>query len=69
MHNNFYSFSAKTHYELGLLMGKKFSAEASSAINASKTDKDWVSKRYTANQMISISQEYFPQWAKFLELV
>lgn len=66
MHNNFYSFSAKTHYELGLLMGKKFSAQASLAINASKTDKDWVSKRHTANQMFSISQEYFPQYVEEL---
>lgn len=67
MHENYFSFSAKNHYDLGLAVGKKFAKEANQALMIAATDKHWPDRKQTASLMLSISRKFFPQYIEELE--
>jgi predicted choloylglycine hydrolase len=66
MHQNYYSFYAKTHYEMGVAMGKKFALETRNALVQAKLKVNWLAKKHTALQMIGVSSHYFPHYIEEL---
>lgn len=67
MHKNLFEFKASSNYELGLMLGDKFSFEANGAINDISNDSEWGKKVDIAKIMYEISKRYFPQYICELE--
>jgi predicted choloylglycine hydrolase len=60
-HKNYYTFKASSNYDLGFMMGQKFSNEAKNAVLVAKKD-NWKNKLDIGRKLLDITQEYFPQF-------
>lgn len=66
-HNNYFSFSAGSHFDLGLAMGKRFANEANQALEVVSADRRWLDKKHAASLMLTTSRKFFPQYIEELE--
>lgn len=60
-HKNFFTFKAGTNYNLGFLMGKRFSNEAQKAVLTTGKD-NWENKLNMGKKLLNITKKYFPQF-------
>lgn len=65
MHKHFYSFSASSHNDLGLQMGKQFQSEAQKSFSG--RDGLWSLRKQTAEAMLPFALEYFPNYIEELK--
>lgn len=66
-HDNFYIFKASGNFDLGLMMGKKFSEIAVSTIAHRSQETGWRIKNRRAKYLLDITQKHFPQYVEELQ--
>lgn len=59
-HENFFTIQAGSNFELGFLMGRKFSGRTRQLIQEAAAQSDWKSKLKRAEEYLEITEQYFP---------
>lgn len=65
-HKNYYAFTAKTNYDLGLQMGGTFKNVANNSLKKRRTT-DWKSRRSLSQGFLQITVKYFPEYIQELK--
>lgn len=60
-HQNFFTFSASTNFDLGLQLGETFRERTQESIAKGKENKDWEEKRTRSLDYLQKSEPVFPQ--------
>ncbi len=62
MHTNFFSFSAKTHFDLGKGIGETFRPQAREVFEKEVSKSSWGKRKRIANQLLPYALQYFPRY-------
>ncbi len=66
MHQHFYAFSARNHFDLGIKIGRQFAAQAYQAIKTAHQHTQWPVHCQIAHAQLTYAQKHFPQYVSEL---
>jgi predicted choloylglycine hydrolase len=60
MLKNYFEFTAKNNFELGLQMGRAFKRQSAARLKRQKREGNWKKRVNSAKKFLSITEKYFP---------